>query len=373
MKKPAVKRITGIILRIVIFGAIFAYGLLHLSYLVKPELSHTRNNISGYYAEPENSLDVVFIGTSGTMSAYVPMQAYEAYGYTSYNFCTNERTVESITYSIKEALKTQSPELLVIDVRPLIRKVTMKQLWEEGDTASVRYNTDGYRYSPDRMKFLWKTLPHNTGSLSYYFDIILYHNQPLNWKNWNGAYKFINRGYNFMGWEGDIPVPEINDDIVPLEENLDAYLDEILAACSQIPTETKVLFLYYPYRIAMYNDYMIENVNYVQQKIEDAGFPFIDGEEYYDEIGLDASRDFQNGGHWNIFGAEKITDWLSARLVNDFDLPDHRGTKEYAEWDNDRTEWDATVADEKAKLEKIIKKAAKKKAKKEAKAAAAED
>lgn len=370
MNKPAVKKITGIILRIVIFGAIFAYGLLHLSYLVKPELSHTRNNISGYYAEPKNSLDVVFIGTSGTMSAYVPMQAYEDYGYTSYNFCTNERTVESITYSIKEALKTQSPELLVIDVRPLIRKVTLKQLWEEGDTASVRYNTDGYRYSLDRVKFLWENLPHNTGSLPYYLDIILYHNQPLNWKNWNGAYKFINRGYNFMGWEGDIPVPEINDDIVPLDENLDAYLDEIIAACKQIDSRTKVLFLYYPYRIAMYNDYMSENVNYVQQKVQDAGFPFIDGEEYYDEIGLDASRDFQNGGHWNIFGAEKITTWLSARLVNDYDLPDHRGTPEYAAWDNDRAEWDATVADEKEKLEKIIKKAEKKKAKKEAKAAA---
>ncbi|MBR2187990.1 MAG: hypothetical protein IJ860_01070 [Eubacterium sp.] len=355
MKKPAVKKIISVAVRIAVFGAIFAYFLVHLSYMVRPKLSHTRNNISGFYGEKKDSLDVVFIGTSGTMSAYAPMQAYEDYGYTSYNFCTNERTVESITYSVKEVLKTQSPRLLVIDVRPLIRKVTMAQLLADGDTPSVRYNTDGYRYSLDRLKFLWKTLPHNTSSLSYYFDVIVYHGEPLYWNNWNSAYHFTYRGYNFMGWSNDIPEPEINDDIVPLDENLDAALDEILALCKTVDSE--VLFLYYPYRIAMYNDYQIENVNYVQQKITDAGFPFIDCEEYYDEIGLDAAKDFQNGGHWNILGAQKITAWLAPRLKEQYDLPDHRQESGYEVWNEDLVKWDKVVKRQRRNIKRLIKNA----------------
>ena len=59
------------------------------TYCYRGELSSTRSNISGFYAEESDSIDVIIMGTSCTFSSYMPMEAWNEYGIVSYNFCTS--------------------------------------------------------------------------------------------------------------------------------------------------------------------------------------------------------------------------------------------------------------------------------------------
>ena len=51
-------------------------------------------------------------------------------------------------------------------------------------------------------------------------------------------------------------------------------------------------------------------------------------------IGIDWTQDtYDKGDHLNYSGAEKVTNFLGAYLDKRYDLPDHRGDKEYASWE----------------------------------------
>ena len=149
--KTTVKRCISAVL----FLALFAWLFIHVSYMVRGDLAHTRNNLSGYYDLDKNSMDVVFVGTSGTFSAFSPMEAWEKYGFASYNFCINVLAMEAMANAVHEAMKTQSPEVLVIDIYPFIVSHSMDMMEE----YMVRYNTDGYHYSQiSQQQFLLEKL-----------------------------------------------------------------------------------------------------------------------------------------------------------------------------------------------------------------------
>lgn len=177
------------------FLALFGYLFVHISYSLRGELAHTRNNLSGYYDLEGDSLDVVFVGTSGTFSSFSPMAAWEKYGFASYNFCINVLGADAMANAVHEAMKTQSPKVLVIDVYPFI----VSQMVGNVKESYVRYNTDGYKYSLDRLKLIWDTFPEEWDKTSYVFDLIKYHTNTFTWKNFSGEYHNVNKGFNFCG------------------------------------------------------------------------------------------------------------------------------------------------------------------------------
>ncbi len=345
MKKYAV-----MVIKVVAFLMIFMYLFVHVSYMVRGSLAHTRNNLSGYYALDKDSLDVVFIGTSGTMSSFAPETAWEKYGFASYNFCINVMGSDVMSYALKEVMKTQSPQMLVIDIYPFIVRTKMSDLSEN----YARYNTDGYRYSANRFMLIHESVPEATDKLSYYFDIIKYHANPFEWKNYFSSYSFVNRGYNFMKWGADVEPAVLTEEKSALDPEFDAYLDDLLAECDTI--DRNILFIYYPYGKVREND--VANVNYIGDKVESHGYPFLNCLEFCDRFGLDYSRDYWDGGHFNIYGAEKVTDVVGDYLKNNYNLPDRREDPAYAQWNEDIYEWKSSVIANKESIDKSILKAA---------------
>ena len=58
-----------------------------------------------------------------------------------------------------------------------------------------------------------------------------------------------------------------------------------------------------------------------------------------EDIGLDWNTDTKDGGdHMNSAGAEKVSAYLADYLKDNYELTDHRGDKDYAEWDRDYNE-----------------------------------
>ncbi|MBR0397517.1 MAG: hypothetical protein IJI10_04520 [Eubacterium sp.] len=352
------KKIFGII-KLAVFFALLAYFFIHLSYAVRPDLTNTRANISGYYSEPDNSLDVVIIGSSGSMSAFMPMEAWKAKGFTSYNFCTNEMAYEAMPYAVREAAKTQSPSVVLIDVKTLVRPYSIHEMVANGQTGDISFNTDGYKYSLDRLEFIYRYLPHTSFSFPYYFDILKYHELPFHTKYWNWEKHYLNRGYGFFGWGNEIEYAEDTDEIIPLEESVDRALDEVMAECKKGFPDSQVVFLYYPYAETIYNDHPVATVNYIEKRVQDAGFTFLDCADYFEEFGFDIQRDYWNNGHWNVLGSEKTTAWMIDYLSTHYDLPDHREDPAYDSWNKDIKRWDKRLKSEKKKIKRLIKNAQK--------------
>ena len=86
--------------------------------------------------------------------------------------------------------------------------------------------------------------------------------------------------------------------------------------------------------------------NYVEKRVKEAGFDFIDANDYREEMQIDYSKDFYNYGHVNIYGSNKYTEFLCKYMIDNNKLVDHRNNPKYKEWDNLLPAWN----EEKAKI-----------------------
>lgn len=350
--KTTVKRC----LSAVLFLTLFAYLFVHVSYMVRAGLAHTGNNLSGYYDLDDNTLDVVFVGTSGTFSAFSPMDAWGKYGFASYNFCLNVLAEEAMANAVHEAMKTQSPEVLVIDIFPFIVANTLDTMEE----YMVRYNTDGYRYSLDRLKLILDKVPDTLDKFTFVFDLVKYHSNRLNWRNFFGSSPFLEKGYNYLGWEIAHPA-KLTDERAELEKYQMDALEELLAECGRQQVRN-ILFIYYPYgdveqlrvRLGMEDILDQAMVNTIRDRVEEAGYTFLNCVSMREEFGLDYQKDYWGEIHFNIYGAEKVTTVVGRYLKDTYDLPDRREEPAYADWNDDLAAYAARVESEKAIIDQAI-------------------
>lgn len=324
------------LLKAAAFTAVFLFLFVHLSYCKRGNLSYTRKNISGYYALRRNSLDVVFIGTSGTFSSFIPMQAWKDCGFASYNFCVNMMGANTIPYAVTEALKSQKPRLLVIDIYPFI---TGEMIGNIGDSYT-RYNTDGFRYSMNRFMLIKNEVMRaqdlTESPLSYFADIIKWHTNRLTPENFFCKMPNVDRGYNAMIW-GKVNRPGKSDEIKPLPPDPEACLTKLLDKCARL--DCQVLFVFYPFADTYKYPDALANANYIGNRVREAGFAFRNFCAEWEEFGLDVDRDYWDPAHFNIYGAEKVTARAAPWLQETYVLPDHREEKKYRDWQADYEEW----------------------------------
>lgn len=347
------KRKFVIFTKMFVFLLIFAFFFTKLSYISRKWIAHTTGNISGFYGLKRNSLDICFIGTSGTFSAFCPMQAWKEQGFASYNFCINVLGADAIVYAIKEVQKTQKKAVVVIDLFPFISH----HLVHDGKMAdyAIRYNTDGYKYSLNRFKLITKLLPKDKKKLSYYFDLLKYHDNKLEFCTYghflsNFSHHSIIKGYNNLPWGVTSPAIKTNE-ISALEPEYDKALDELLEYCRH--SRQKILFLYYPYGETR-TEYglscdSLAYINYMKEKIL-KDFELLNCEDFVDDFSFDYSLDFWNSGHWNIYGAEKITRVLGEKFVQMYNLKNRQTEEKYKSWNEDIPEWDKYVKSSKASV-----------------------
>lgn len=323
------------ILRVILFLVVFAFLFVHISYMTRDKLSHTGMNIGGYYEMKRDSLDAVIVGASGTFTSFAPMDAYIDNGYTSYVFATNVMAANSMKYMLREVMKTQSPKVLIIDTMPFGTKHT----FEYADYV-IRYNIDGLKYSINRFNLIRDKVT-DEDKLPYYLDIVKYHGNRFNWSNFWAEKHLVSKGYQNMDY-GVVNEPKYTKESIPLDPLLDGLLTELLDECDRIHIEygAEICFTCFPYAdMSEVNEYYYENINYVEEQVLKYGFDFIDCEDFRDEFALDNHEDYWDPGHFNIYGAEKITRLFGKLIDEKYDLPDHRGDLNYYEWENDLQQW----------------------------------
>jgi hypothetical protein len=118
------------------------------------------------------------------------------------------------------------------------------------------------------------------------------------------------------------------DETLPLPSNIENNLKELIASLEE--NNISSTFLLLPC-IVSEDDRKLFNT--VKAILDEHEIPYLDLLDKADEIGLDYSHDFYDKKHLNVYGMEKSTHFLAKYLKETYDLPDHRGDANYANWD----------------------------------------
>lgn len=341
------------IIKIVIFFIIFMFLFITVTYIMKPS-SVDLDNVAGFYGEKTNSLDMVYIGGSASFVYWEPLRSYEKEGVASYDFGANTIKAETYIYLVKEVLKKQSPEVIVIDARAFQYRDKEQQPTE----VAYRNILTGTPFSIEKVKFIEKYVPSvlKQDTLTYHFDLIKYHRSPIG-ADYRTAIKMMFQSYE-NPLKGFYFVPKVapitkhefeTDKETPMEEDTVEILDELLSYLKT--TNQKFLFVVSPYEELEQHR---ENFNYIERKVKEAGFDFLNANLYLDVMQLDFDTDFYNENHVNIFGADKYTDFLTTYLKEHYNLPDRREDKEYKSWNRLLPNWNQQVKATKETITKIM-------------------
>ena len=166
--KSLAKRIISIIALCIVF--VILLGLTSQVLHVDESVSHEL--ISGFYNEPENSLDAVLIGPSCVYLLYEPPLAWKHYGITTWSYSSPGQPFEAAQYIIEDAQKKQPNTLFVITTNDLLN--------DKISENRVHWLTDFMPNSINKVNLI-NRLIHSSGNigideqLEYFFPVLRFH------------------------------------------------------------------------------------------------------------------------------------------------------------------------------------------------------
>ncbi|MCI7302408.1 MAG: hypothetical protein SOR93_07455 [Clostridiales Family XIII bacterium] len=334
------------ILRTLIFLAILLLVIAYLcnvfTFPKEAERDYVRERFNSFYAEEKDTLDGVYIGSSGVERYWIPAQAWNKYGMAVYGLSSGSQPTVFIKYLMEEALKSQDPELFIIDMRKFSEGAEAVQ------DLDIRRVTDNMRFSVNRIQATKAVLDYvkaggnieiDEEDLSYYIPIMKYHSR------WDGDldaddFVHINPGTDYKGYFGysgknawraiSQPKTSVNTQYTPMAKENEAVLNDLLDYCDTI--EQEVLFVLSPYSMNTEEQAVL---NSAIRQVEERGYPAINfnTEQMYDTLDFDFDSDLYNTTHTNFAGAMKYTNYLSNYIHDHYKIEDHRGDNMYQSWD----------------------------------------
>ena len=113
----------GNIIRSAVFLFLLVISLYYINEMLLPKYT-LKNNLwpmtssyNQFYQMEEDSVDVLFLGSSVVVNAFSPQEIYDTYGIRSYNLASEEQSIFLSYYWLKEALRYQNPQVVVLDTR----------------------------------------------------------------------------------------------------------------------------------------------------------------------------------------------------------------------------------------------------------------
>ncbi|WP_029231277.1 hypothetical protein [Butyrivibrio sp. VCB2006] len=281
------------------------------------------------YAQPKDTVDVVFLGSSHMHVNINTALLWEKYGIAAYDYSGAEQPLWMTYYYLKEFCKYQKPKVMVLDFFAPANFLDDYQYKYIGD------NFYGLKPSVNKLGML-KVSVEPSRVLEFFPALVSYHMryQELEQADWDYLSetqedKSAFKGYTPYFKTGEWEKPEFDaEDPLPLTDKSLEYLDKIIDFCNE--NEIEMFFIVTPYIKEYEADQRFE---YVERLCAERGIWFEDGTEMYETLDLDFSQDFFDFSHLNYRGSCKYTDYLGAGLKFRFDIPDHRGDERFESWD----------------------------------------
>ena len=314
--------------------------------------STNEDTLKGFYTEPENHLQVLFVGASMTSVGVTPMELYENYGIPAYSVATEAQPILTSYYWVREAarLHPDSMKTVICDVSMLRREV--------GD-GFYEKALNGMKLSENKLRAGWEAYNGPKAAI-FAFPILGYHDR---WDEFRRAdIKKLNyepreylRGFNLrttryfnnVTYE-DMPIVDtvLDEDIeeekinAVVEDKADKYLGKMAEFCKENGI-----------RLVLYKSPALANWSSkehlaVAREAEKYDLEFLDFslEPLFGEIGFNPGTDSEvNKKHNNYYGARKLTDWFGKYLTEKCDTSDVRGKAGYEYMDTELAKYQSKI------------------------------
>lgn len=324
-----------IIVKILIFIILFAGAFSIVQGIICEKfLTDSTRIVNGFYAEKENDIDVICIGSSNCFCTIDPVVLYEQYGIAAYDFGSSSQPMNLSYLYLQEALDKQKPKLVALEVNMMIGDSIAN-----GGESGLRWGYTDIPLSFRKLSSLYDTLGKvDETYFSYVFPITRYHNR------WKDVYKtdFVYRTMDKTDYDkGYYMTTEVSEQAVVLDDyqcegeawiadsNVE-YLDKMVTLCKKkgVP-----LLLFKSPRASWYS----YETAAIAELATERGLDFLDYNELIYEnpeaVGLDLERDFRDAQHLNNSGVAKVTTHFGSYIMEKYQLPDRRIDTEENSWD----------------------------------------
>lgn len=289
-------------------------------------------NYEGYMAQEKNTVDILVMGSSHSMNA-IDSSELDTYlsesgiNTKTFNMSITGMRFESMCYRLKEALKTQSPKLLVIET------FSATPMSYSNPEVTRRYALDYMPLSINKLAYVYRYIDENR--FSYIFPLLRYH---YRWQELGiEDYEILNPRIQKMKSERmginafteDVVWPDDDgyfntdysecNEMEPLDDEVYEALSEIMTIASE--RGMKVLFVSIPYKIQMgySSDHLVKNNNYIRDKFCDNTDVFmLDMNRMYKDMNWTYDC-MQDEGHVNTYGRSLVMPVLADYIRDNID------------------------------------------------------
>lgn len=362
------------ITRVIVFLAILILIIELVTPIFIPKwVSGTKEGYSyirkGFYNEDKNTIDVFFVGNSNVYRGVTPMLLWEKSGITSYDVAGSMQKMWNDYYMIKDAINYQKPKIIVLDLDAIFDDTPSQEEMARKyfDTMKLS-NTKIEAISDPVFEFSTDV------KLTYLFPILRYHSR---WSEFNDndfylaydSYHYYNKGFDMSGnvkfvknkynnynnndskennntnnnnnnkennnTNNKNKDTQNNQEKIKIPSKCEKYIDKIIELCKE--NDIEIIFISLP------NEYCSEEKNTITtQFAKEKGIEYINLNEKIDEIKLNWNEDRSDEFHLNIYGAEKVTNYLN-NYFEKYQLEDHRNDVKYRQWNLDLKEYQQNV------------------------------
>ena len=281
-----------------------------------------------YYRDPTRH-DLLVIGNCDSYENISTMKLWADYGITSFIRGNANQLVSQSYYLLMDALERETPRVVLFNVQAMT-------VAAQGTEEYNRMVLDGMHWGRNKLAAIQACAMEEEHLAEYLLPVLRYHSRWGELEADDFRYAFRKKpltSFNGYYLRADVrPATEFPRERRRADDSFPSgnwqYLDRIREACAQ--RGIRLILMKAPSLYPEWKD------AYEQQILEYAGtydLPYYNFLELAEEAGLDMEQDTYDGGlHLNVYGAEKIADYLGPVLTGEMGLGDHRREAETAAW-----------------------------------------
>jgi len=322
------------IVRIVGFLLILSIVILKLNDVVAFKYTDGVTQMEYFYELPKAQVDVLVLGSSHAFVDVNPEILYDEYGLAAYDLCGSMQPMWNTYYYMKEALKYQTPKLIVLDVYRLV------EAFPYSKESKIVKNTYGMRFSHNKYESIKASLSEEDKGdlLLHMVEFPSYHSRYVDLT----AEDFDRSLVVDESYKGAHPVTEVAPmerpelahvtETIEIEPKTMEYFEKILSLANE--KDIPVFLINAPY-IMTEDDKKVFNTleEYLAAQTKYDNVFYVDFNRMYDEMQIDFAADFADPNHLNVNGLGKFNHALGACIKENYELPDRRGDAAFVSYE----------------------------------------
>ena len=303
--------------------------------VVRPAHTSYGSTWSAYLAEPKNSIDVLFLGSSYAYCDWNPGIIYAASGLTSYVMAGSEQVPAITYYYLKEALRTQKPNVVVMEA---------SNLFFDRYESYTKINLGYMPWGMNRVQAILECAePENKFGL--FCDLYFYHGR---WKEVGASdiKKAISppgfdhlKGYTAVDAVFEPSSGPSVSGMVQSEQVYQQNLGDFARIAALCEKEGIDLILTINPTYSQYTTEVYERLR-ADVEVNDR-VRFVNWSNDFAQIGLDPSVHLYDGGHLNQAGARIFSAYTGEYLLELGYEPRPQTEENRAAWEETTKYWDA--------------------------------